>query len=437
MAKPLDTLVPADAVRLSLTGFVDLREPKFVATLFATLMAFQVVGYLILGTGRPGMALSASILVLQNLICVACAWGASRRAEGAAALFWMLFLVTLVVLLIPAVMLGFVLVFNHALASAATWRALYCMYGAPVLMVLFLPAADRRRRLKSEIFLDLFQVAVVVTLAFSTFLYLPVQQMLPADALQRNLNVSNLESLFLLLAVFVRLQIARVPAARSLFLRLGLFLLSCAVVTFIGNWIDGHGYRTASAWWDLGWALPYLAAALVAASWSPSHSAQPLPDSVDFLSFLGKNLALVAVLFSIDLMMDRWKAAHGATLTNVAVGVSLLAFTVRLALTQFHQQQEIAQRKAAQEELFVATETISGLLEDARIEANSIAQINLLGSLLQAAATRDEAFRTISERVARLLPGTSGALSVLDASRTHVESVAQWGVNLAQGLAPG
>jgi len=49
---------------------------------------------------------------------------------------------------------------------------------------LFLPETNRER-LKSEIFLDLFQVAIVVGLTFSAFFLLPVQLMLPTDALQR------------------------------------------------------------------------------------------------------------------------------------------------------------------------------------------------------------------------------------------------------------
>ena len=56
---------------------------------------------------------------------------------------------------------------------------LFCLYGAPILMMLFLPETDRER-LRSEVFLDLFQVAIVVGLTFSTFFLLPVQQMLPA-----------------------------------------------------------------------------------------------------------------------------------------------------------------------------------------------------------------------------------------------------------------
>jgi hypothetical protein len=301
-------------------------------------------------------------------------------------------------------------------------------------MMIFLPETDRKR-VKSEIFLDLFQVAIIVGLTFTSLFLVPVQQMLPTDALLRNISVSNLESFFLLAAVAVRLVFARNRGTRALLLRLGFFLVACAVVTYIGNWIDLHHYATASAWFDLGWALPYVVAGLVAFTWT-APSEMPRARVPTFLSLLGTNLVLVAVLVCMNLMLDDWKRAHGAMLTDAAVAVLLLAFTFRLALTQYAQQQEIVQRKAAQEKLLVANQTISGLLEEAHTETSAITQINELGTLLQACGSRDEAFHAIPERMVRLFPGTSGELSMLNASRTRAESVAEWGLRPPRGL-PG
>ena len=59
--------------------------------------------------------------------------------------------------------------------SDSTWRLLFCLYGAPILMMLFLPRRIGMPQVKSEIFLDLFQVAIVVALVYSTFFFLPSQ----------------------------------------------------------------------------------------------------------------------------------------------------------------------------------------------------------------------------------------------------------------------
>src|ERR1700692_3875496 len=325
-----------------LREFGNLRQPWFVGLLFAALMAAQALGFLVLGTGRPGRGLAEAILVLVSFLALACAWMAFRRAQGITALFWFLFAAVQGVLLVPTAFHAYDTLFDQSTLSDSTWRLLYCLYGAPILMMLFLPETPRRARVKSEIFLDLFQVAIVVGLVYSTFFFLPAQRMLPAAALLRNISISDAQSLLLLIAALVRLQFARVASTRNLLLRLGLFLLVCAVATCIGDWIDLHHYVSAAAWFNLGWAVPNVAAGLIALTWKPSSEPQPAQEPANFLSFLVTNLVLVGLLCCINLLMDRWKQAYGETLTDVAIAASLVAFTLRLALTQFHPHQDIA-----------------------------------------------------------------------------------------------
>jgi diguanylate cyclase (GGDEF)-like protein len=411
-----------------LRDLLSFRQAWVVVLLFAALIAIEALGFLVLGTGQAGQSVAESVLVLANLLSLACAWLAFRRAQGITALFWFLFAAALVVLLIPTTLQTFDTLFDQTILSDSTLRLLYCLYGAPILMMLFLPDMYRRARVKSEILLDLFQIAIVVGLIYSTFFFLPVQRMLPADALMHNISISDAQSLLLLIAVLVRLQSTRVPGTRSLLLRLGLFLLVCAIATYIGDWIDLHHYLTAAAWFDLGWAIPQVAAGLVAITWSPSPEPQSTPEPANFLGFLGTNLVLVAMLSCIALLTDRWKQAYGGILTNVAIAASLLAFTFRLALTQFHQYQEIIQRKAAQQQLAASHQQIGHLLDDARQQTAEITRISELGSLLQACTSREEVFRLIPERLRRLFPGGSGSISLISASKNRLESVAEWGI---------
>jgi hypothetical protein len=425
----MDTAVKFDVRRGSRwREFASLRQPRFVGLLFAAFIAAQALGFLVLGTGRSGRCLAESILVLISLLSLACAWIAFRRAQGITALFWFLFAVVLMVLLVPTALQTYGTLLGQNILSDSTWRLLYCLYGAPILMMLFLPETHRRARVKSEIFLDLFQVAIVVSLIYSTFFFLPARRMLPADALLRNISISDAQSLLLLVAAFGRLQFARVRSSRSLFLRLGLFLLVCAVATFIGDWIDLHHYVSAAAWFDLGWAIPQVAAALIALTWAPSIEPQSAVEPAKFVGFLGTNLVLVAMLVCTNLLMDRLKQTYGLVLADVAIAASLLALTFRLALTQFHQQKEIAQRKAAQSQLTASHQEVGRLLDDARRQTAEITQISELGSLLQACASRQEVFRLMPERLRRLFPGASGSISLLSASKNRVESVARWGV---------
>src|SRR6202051_4270249 len=189
-----------------LSEFANLRRPWFVGLLFAALVVVEALAFFVLGTGRLGLSVALSSLDLGSLLALACVWGAFRRAQGIAALFWFLFAAVLVVLLVPTALQTYGAVFDQNILSDSTWRLLYCLYGAPILMMLFLPGGNRRGRVKSEIFLDLFQIAIVVGLMYSTFFFAPAQRMLPADAFLRNLYLSNAQSVLPLIAASVRLQ---------------------------------------------------------------------------------------------------------------------------------------------------------------------------------------------------------------------------------------
>jgi diguanylate cyclase (GGDEF)-like protein len=427
-AQPMVTRVTLEMRQGScLRSFASFRQTWFVALMFATLAAIQALGFLVLGTGRAGAGLSESVLVLDSLVALACVAIAFRRARGIPAVFWFLFAAVLAILLVPTAVQACATLLDQTILSDSTQRLLYCLYGAPILMMLCLPT-HRRAHVKYEIFLDLFQVAIVVGLIYSTFFFLPVERMLPADALLRNVSISDEQSVLLLAAAFVRLQFVRAPGARNLLLRLVLFVQVCAVVTVVGDWIDVHHYAFASAWFDLGWAVPQFAAGLIALTWSPSPEPQSDPqEPANFLSFLGTNLVLVAVLSCTALLMDRWKQAYGEALASAAIAVSLLAFTLRLALTQFHQHQEIAKRKAAQRKLTVSHLRVDRLLEGARRQTAEITQISELGSLLHACDSQEEVFRLVPDRLRRLFPDASGCIALLDSSKNRVKSVSEWG----------
>ena len=175
----MDTAVPAEGARPPRSpDSLMLNNPRFVASLFVGLIGFQAVGYLILGTGRPGRGFSELILCFDNLLAIACGWIAFRRARGASAVFWFLFIVNLLFLMVPTVLMTVSTILNVILVSPSTWRVLFCLYGAPIAMMLFLPETDQRGRQRSQIFLDQFQVAIVVGLGYTTFFYLPLQRMM-------------------------------------------------------------------------------------------------------------------------------------------------------------------------------------------------------------------------------------------------------------------
>ncbi len=408
--------------------FLVAHPGRSVAFLFLVLITGQALGFLLLGTGRGGQAASESLMVAANVLAIVCAMRAFRRSPGTTAVFWFLFAIALTVLLVPTVLQTYDTLFDQSIFSESTRSLLYCLYGAPVIMMLFLPESDRRGQVKSEIFLDFFQVAITVSLVYSTFFFLPVRRMMPADALLRDISISDAQSLLLLVAVALRLQFARVPSTRNLLVRLASFLLVCAVATFVGDWLYLHYVPSITVWFDLGWTLPQVAAAFIALTWMPSPEPPLHPAPVNFLSFLGANVVLTAMLSCLILLRERWKQAQGETITDIAIAASLLAFTLRLALTQYRQQIEIAQRQEAQRQVAATHEKVGRLLDDARRQTTEITQISELGSLLQACASRDEILRLLPERLRRLFSGASGCVALFSSSKSRLEAAAKWGI---------
>ena len=141
-----------------------------MAIVFAGLIALQALGFLALRTGRAGISVSLVILVAHNLLALACAWIAFRRARKRCCLVLVPIRRFALTLLIPTAFGAYDAVFERSSLSASTWRVLYCLYGAPILMMLFLPETDRER-LRFEVFLDLFQVAIVVGLTSQPFFF--------------------------------------------------------------------------------------------------------------------------------------------------------------------------------------------------------------------------------------------------------------------------
>src|SRR5450631_436363 len=277
-----------------------------VGCLFAALMAAQALGFFLLGTGRSGLGLSESILVLDGLLALACAGIAFRRAQGITALLWFLFAAVRVVLLVPTALQAFDTLFDKEILSDSTRSLLILPLWCPDPDAA-LPSGDAPSRAG--------QVRDIPRSLpdrhcrcphLLHFLFSPMSRMLPDDAVLRGISLSNAQSLLLLIAALLRLQFARVPDTRNLLIRLALFLLVCAVATFVGDWLFLHN-STAGIWFDLGWAVSWVAAGLVAIPWTPSPEAQFSPEPPNFLSFLGTNLVLVALLSCNAWLTDRWK----------------------------------------------------------------------------------------------------------------------------------
>lgn len=87
---------------------------------------------------------------------------------------------------------------------------------------------------------------------------------------------------------------------------------------------------------------------------------------------------------------------------------------------------EVANRTAA---LQSTNAQLRSSVERAQHYANQIAQLTDLGQLLQSCLTPDEVYGVVPHAMQRLFPEGSGALTLMDASGSVMETMAMWGSN--------
>lgn len=135
----MDTTLTLDLRRFPRQNQRILNNPgRLLVFLFAIFMSTQAAGFLFLGMNRGGPGLSESMLVLESILALGCAWVAFRRGRGVTAIFWFLFALDLALLLIPTVFRAYDTLWNQTILSDPTRALLDCLYGAPILMMLFL-----------------------------------------------------------------------------------------------------------------------------------------------------------------------------------------------------------------------------------------------------------------------------------------------------------
>ncbi|MGB8992111.1 MAG: PAS domain S-box protein [Desulfobaccales bacterium] len=135
------------------------------------------------------------------------------------------------------------------------------------------------------------------------------------------------------------------------------------------------------------------------------------------------SIALFAL--SINLLYDQDHAIIGSVC--VARDRSEIKRTLHdLAALNEQLQNEIAERKEVETALQAANNNLKEIIRQFEQRNREITLLNEMGDLLQACLTCQEAYEGIAHFAASLFPEESGALFILNASKTFMESVAAW-----------
>src|SRR5260370_35526735 len=125
-----------------------------------------------------------------------------------------------------------------------------------------------------ESVLDFIQVAIVFFLIYLGFYYLPSLHQDAHTAYLREVWMQIAERFVLVLLAVVQAKRARSSQIRKLYRGFAVYLLAYTVCASAADYIQTLRQMPTGTWYDLGWSIPLLGAALWAANWQPTPVTQ-------------------------------------------------------------------------------------------------------------------------------------------------------------------
>ena len=311
---------------------------KLVALAFV-IVALHVIAVLTLGTSPAGSLAGNLLQIASSGLAVAAVFGASQRATGLSRRFWLLVGLGLAVWGIANVGWMYNEIALHR--EPPTGSLVRVLFGTQVVawaLAVFLNQDRESSTLDLESVLDLIQITIVFFLIYLDFYYISSLHENAHTAYLREMWMQMAERLVVVLLAAVQARRARSSQIRKLYFSFALYLLGYTVSAAVADYVQTIRAMPTGTWYDLGWTIPLLAAALWAASWQPS-AVTPGPRRLrprKAGELLLDNATLAAAPLIVLLQVAQ-RGTEWGTVRFTLLGVSILCYAMRLGLTQYRQ----------------------------------------------------------------------------------------------------
>jgi len=303
------------------------------------IIALHVAAVLTLGTSPAGSLIGNLLQIASSGLAVAAVFAASQRATGLSRRFWLLVGCGLAVWGVANVGWTYYEIALHA--EPPTGSVVRFLFGTQVIfwaLAVFLNQDKESSTLDLESVLDFVQITIVFFFIYLGFYYIPSYHLDARTAYMREVWMQMAERLGLVLLAAVQAKRARSIQIRKLYQGFAVYLLGYTVCVSVADYVQTTRIMPTGTWYDLGWSLPLLGAALWAANWQPSP-ATPAPLRLrqkGFGELLLDNatlaLAPLTVLLQVAQIGKEWHVIRFSLL-----GVSIVCYAARLGVTQYRQ----------------------------------------------------------------------------------------------------
>jgi PAS domain S-box-containing protein len=303
------------------------------------IVALHIAAVLTLGPSPAGSLIGNSLQITACGLAVAAVFAASRRAAGLSRRFWLLVGCGLAVWGVANLgWMYYEIVLRTEPPTGSVVRFLFGTQSIFFALAVFLNQDKDSSTLDLESVLDFVQIAIVFFFIFIGFYYIPSHHLDARTAYVREVWMESGEDLALVLLAAVQATRARSSQIRKLYQGFAVYLLTYTVCAGIADYAQTIKIMPTGTWYDLGWTMPLLGAALWAANWQPS-AVTPGPQRVRqkrFGELLLDNatlaLAPLIVLLQVAQLGTEWHAVRFTLL-----GVSIVCYAARLGVTQYRQ----------------------------------------------------------------------------------------------------
>jgi len=319
--------------------------PRKLLVSVLALLVLSVGVILTLGISPAGSLLTNLLQVACCGLAAALCFKASRRGGGLSRPFWVL--VGCSIAMWGVANLGWMYYENwlHApVPRVSVVHILFDVQGVFYAIALSLDKESDSAELNAELILDSVQIAIVFLSLFFGMFYAQVLE----GATGKNNDLILTWTFVAISMVLTLIAAAQTVAAktkriRSLYGGLAVFLLIYTLGSGLAESPWANAIPSTGTWYDLGWTVPFLFAAMWAGGWQEeAEERAPIAHPSKTLRELALKNVMLALAPLVVLVLAARLGLHWRIIGYSLLTVSIVSYVVRLAITEFRQSQSSA-----------------------------------------------------------------------------------------------
>jgi len=324
-----------------------------VLILSVVIVALHVIQEVFVGPNPLGSFLANTLQILTACGAAFLCFGASRRGSGFIRPFWNLIGCSFLIWAIANAGWVYYESFLHMEPPTdSIFPFLVESRSLFLAMALLLDQKQESDSLDLASFFDFVQLLIIFALIYLGWYYLPVLHENHHAALLRSAEMEVGEDAVVLGLALLQAKRAHTRPMRSLYLGFALYLVVLTLGVFVTDYELLISEVPTGTWLDLLSTVPYLVAAGWAVRWQPNANFYPTARHEKSLPSLLLNNTIFALAPLIVLLQAAQLGPGWRRLSFSLLGVSILCFAVRLALSEFREvRSSLSAYKADQDRL--------------------------------------------------------------------------------------